>query len=96
MDGVSFSDIPRILLLLSIPILLVTAHARPRWTDDGRLSVLVPLDGSTFAEAALGPAGELARLALDENAEIRPGRVGEQRRESEHAQHRTITLGAEG
>jgi nucleotide-binding universal stress UspA family protein len=45
-----------------VPILLVTANARPRWTDNCRLSVLVPLDGSAFAETALGPASELARL----------------------------------
>jgi nucleotide-binding universal stress UspA family protein len=44
-----------------VPILLVTAHARPRWADDCRLCILVPLDGSAFAETALGPAGELAR-----------------------------------
>lgn len=46
----------------SVPVVLVTAHAGRRWTDDSRLCLLVPLDGSPFAEAALGSAGELARL----------------------------------
>jgi nucleotide-binding universal stress UspA family protein len=43
------------------PILLVTAHARPRWTDGCGLRLLIPLDGSPFAETALGPTGDLAR-----------------------------------
>ena len=47
---------------VSVPVALVTAHCRPCWTDDSPLSIVVPLDGTTFAEEALGPARELAGL----------------------------------
>jgi nucleotide-binding universal stress UspA family protein len=44
-----------------VPIMLVTANARPRWADGHRLRLLVPLDGSPFAGMALGPVSSLAR-----------------------------------
>ena len=43
-----------------VPVVLVTAKSVPAWTDGHSLRVLVPLDGSSFAEKALGPASELA------------------------------------
>ena len=44
-----------------IPIVLVPAHCQLPWTDQQLHRIVVPLDGSDFAEEALGPACDLAR-----------------------------------
>lgn len=44
-----------------VPVLLVSAAATHVWPADRALRILVPLDGSPLAEAALGPAVDLAR-----------------------------------
>jgi nucleotide-binding universal stress UspA family protein len=46
----------------SVPVLLVPPGCPERWADDPFPRVLVPLDGSAFAEAALEPATALARV----------------------------------
>jgi nucleotide-binding universal stress UspA family protein len=46
---------------VSIPTLMVTAACDRVWTPDRPLRLLIPLDGSAFAEAALGPAFDLLR-----------------------------------
>ena len=43
-----------------IPLLLVPPGCEQPWATDRRLRLLVPLDGSTLAEEALGPATRLA------------------------------------
>jgi nucleotide-binding universal stress UspA family protein len=45
----------------AVPVILVTSKSRSRWADELPLRVVVPLDGTAHAEAALGPAGDLAR-----------------------------------
>ena len=45
----------------AVPVILVTSKSRSRWADELPLHVVVPLDGTAHAEAALGPAGDLAR-----------------------------------
>lgn len=49
-----------VLRRVAVPVMLVTAHCRPRWPEGSPFSIVVPLDGSAFAEEALGPARELA------------------------------------
>jgi nucleotide-binding universal stress UspA family protein len=44
------------------PLLLVPATCDRPWPRDRALRLLVPLDGSDFARAALAPAGALAQL----------------------------------
>jgi nucleotide-binding universal stress UspA family protein len=44
----------------SLPVVLVTEKCRVTWPDDQPLSILVPLDGTPFAELALAPARALA------------------------------------
>jgi nucleotide-binding universal stress UspA family protein len=44
------------------PVLLVPTAAVCRWPADAARRILVPLDGSALAPAALGPAADLARL----------------------------------
>ncbi|HEX8966709.1 MAG TPA: universal stress protein [Chloroflexota bacterium] len=44
----------------SVPVVLVSPLSA-NWSPDRPLSILVPLDGSHLAEAALGPAEQLAR-----------------------------------
>lgn len=44
----------------TIPVLVCTAQARRAWPEDRPRRLLVPLDGSTLAETALGPARQLA------------------------------------
>jgi nucleotide-binding universal stress UspA family protein len=44
-----------------VPVILITAKSRSRLADGRPLRVLVPLNGSAYAEEALGPAGDLAR-----------------------------------
>ncbi len=51
----------RVLRAATIPMLLVPAACTGSWPADRPLRILVPLDGSPLAEAALGPAAELAR-----------------------------------
>jgi nucleotide-binding universal stress UspA family protein len=43
-----------------VPVLLVPATCTTTWAAERPLRLLVPLDGSAIAEAALGPVGELA------------------------------------
>jgi nucleotide-binding universal stress UspA family protein len=45
----------------AVPVILVTSRSGSRWADEPPLRVVVPLDGTARAEAALGPAGDLAR-----------------------------------
>jgi len=45
----------------SVPVVLVTAKSEVRWTSGLPMQIVVPLDGSEFSEAALGPAGDWAR-----------------------------------
>lgn len=47
---------------VSVPVVLVTSHCRPRWLTVSPLTIVVPLDGTTFAEEALEPAAHLAKL----------------------------------
>lgn len=47
---------------VSVPVVLVTSQCRPRWPTGSQLTIIVPLDGSAFAEEALQPARELAGL----------------------------------
>jgi nucleotide-binding universal stress UspA family protein len=44
----------------TLPIVLVSAACERNWSIEGPFRLLVPLDGSPLAEAALGPAGEVA------------------------------------
>jgi nucleotide-binding universal stress UspA family protein len=44
----------------TLPIVLISAACERRWKIEGPFRLLVPLDGSPFAEAALGLAGEVA------------------------------------
>jgi nucleotide-binding universal stress UspA family protein len=44
------------------PVLLVSAVCEPAWPADGPGRILVPLDGSVLAEAALAPAAALAGI----------------------------------
>jgi len=44
----------------SIPVLVVPTTCTTPWATERPLRLLVPLDGSTIAEAAVGPIGELA------------------------------------
>jgi nucleotide-binding universal stress UspA family protein len=56
----------RVLRNADVPVLLVPPHVPPSWPIDARLKVLVPLDGSELAEAALEPAQAWAgRLAAE-------------------------------
>lgn len=43
-----------------VPVLLVPATCTHRWPSDGRLRILVPLDGSRLAESILPPVCDLA------------------------------------
>jgi nucleotide-binding universal stress UspA family protein len=45
-----------------VPVLLVPAGCEQPWSSDRKPCIVVPLDRSELAEAALGPATELARL----------------------------------
>jgi nucleotide-binding universal stress UspA family protein len=47
----------------SVPLFVVPPTRTREWPDDFMPTILTPLDGSTFAEAALEPAAALARLA---------------------------------
>lgn len=47
---------------VSIPVVLVTSHCRPRWLSGDPISIVVPLDGTAFAAEALAPAEDLAGL----------------------------------
>lgn len=55
----SVSD--HVLRHVSIPVLVVTAACDRPWAAGRPLRLLIPLDGSAFAEAALRPAFELLR-----------------------------------
>ena len=44
----------------SLPIVLISAACERHWSIEGCFRLLVPLDGSELAEAALGLAGEVA------------------------------------
>jgi len=45
-----------------VPVLTVPPHGLERWPTDERIKILVPLDGSALARAALAPACELADI----------------------------------
>ena len=47
---------------VSVPVVLVTSQCRLRWPTGSQLTIVVPLDGSAFAEEALLPAQNLAGL----------------------------------
>jgi nucleotide-binding universal stress UspA family protein len=57
-----------------VPVLLVPATCEHRWPGGRPRRLLVPLDGSAYAEEALAPAAQLARAA---GAELRLLRVAE-------------------
>src|SRR5688572_12529416 len=44
----------------TLPIVLISAACERSWSIEGPFRLLVPLDGSPLAEAALGPAEEVA------------------------------------
>lgn len=44
----------------TLPTVLISAACDRSWSIEGPFRLLVPLDGSPLAEAALGPAGEVA------------------------------------
>jgi nucleotide-binding universal stress UspA family protein len=46
----------------SVPVMLVPPNCAPSWPESGASRILVPLDGSPFAEQALEPATALAVL----------------------------------
>jgi nucleotide-binding universal stress UspA family protein len=50
----------QVLVRATVPVLLVPAACDHPWSDDRRLKILVPLDGSDLSEAALGPARALS------------------------------------
>ncbi len=50
----------RVLRRAEVPVLLIPATCERVWAGAGALRVLVPLDGSAFAEEALAPAEALA------------------------------------
>lgn len=43
-----------------VPVLTVPPHGLSEWPTDGRVKILVPLDGSELSRLAVGPACELA------------------------------------
>ena len=45
-----------------VPVLIVPPHGLDGWPKDGRLKILVPLDGSEQSKSALGPTCELADI----------------------------------
>lgn len=55
----------------SVPVLLIPSACRRSWSADSVHRVLVPLDGSATAEAALEPARDLARSLSAELVLIR-------------------------
>jgi nucleotide-binding universal stress UspA family protein len=60
MDAVLGSTTERVVRTAGVPVLAVpTAYDEP-WSTSREVRILVPLDGSALAEAALGPAIELA------------------------------------
>ncbi len=59
----------------SVPVLLVPIACVREWPEDRPLRVLVPLDGSAFAEEVLGPVAMLARAVP---VDLVPLRVVEQ------------------
>jgi nucleotide-binding universal stress UspA family protein len=44
----------------TLPVILISAACERSWSIEGPFRLMVPLDGSPLAEAALGPAGEVA------------------------------------
>jgi nucleotide-binding universal stress UspA family protein len=54
-----------------VPVLLVPAASAGAWPEEGRLRVLVPLDGSDLARAALRPLMELATVLPSEVVLVR-------------------------
>jgi nucleotide-binding universal stress UspA family protein len=47
---------------VSVPVMLVTSQCRARWHTGDPISMVVPLDGTTFAEEALATAESLSGL----------------------------------
>jgi nucleotide-binding universal stress UspA family protein len=54
-----------------VPVLLVPPSAQPDWAAADPLRIVVPLDGSPFAEEALAPTYELARALRAEVTLVR-------------------------
>jgi nucleotide-binding universal stress UspA family protein len=50
----------QVLKLSPVPVVLVPPTCDQVWPDDGSLRILIPLDGSRFAEEILEPVGNLA------------------------------------
>ncbi|HYU17741.1 MAG TPA: universal stress protein [Chloroflexota bacterium] len=55
----------------SVPVMLVPATCEQGWSDDHAARIVVPLDGSRFAEEALGPAHPLAEALVAELVLVR-------------------------
>jgi nucleotide-binding universal stress UspA family protein len=54
-----------------LPVLLVPAACPPAWRPEGAWRVLIPLDGSPFAEAAIEPGAKLAEALCVETLLLR-------------------------
>ena len=54
-----------------VPVLLVPAACPPAWRPEGAWRVLIALDGSPFAAAALGPGADLAEALCVETLLLR-------------------------
>jgi nucleotide-binding universal stress UspA family protein len=54
-----------------LPVLLVPAACPPAWPPEGPRRVVIPLDGSPFAEAAIGPGADLAEALCVEVVVLR-------------------------
>ncbi|MGE3271168.1 MAG: universal stress protein [Chloroflexota bacterium] len=52
----------QVLCRATVPVVLVSSACTTTWTSTGPRRILLPLDGSHFAEAVLEPAGRLAGL----------------------------------
>jgi nucleotide-binding universal stress UspA family protein len=61
----------RVLRRAEVPVLLIPATCEQSWPSGRTLRILVPLDGSAYAEEVLGPAAELAALHASELVLVR-------------------------
>ncbi len=51
----------QVLRQATVPVILVSALCDHQWTGQAPFRILVPLDGSTFAEEVIAPVSDLAR-----------------------------------